>query len=170
MRDAAIVVLDHFQPCTGERQFRLTTHRKLTRPLFPSAPITRLTLSIRELARVAKKYPVKFQLHVMKENDWTRLPAILLLGIYGNSISSHPSVLQCSGLQKASGDEKWFPNFANVVLRYEVVLMLDGDHGGETFRNRISKMFLDRGKAVRCINSPSGKDVADVFGSTGGTQ
>ena len=47
-------------------------------------------------------------------------------------------------------------------LPYDIVLMPDGDRGGDTFQLTISKFFEARAKTVRVIRPLPGKDVADV--------
>ena len=46
---------------------------------------------------------------------------------------------------------------------FDVVLMPDGDSGGDIFKQKISEIFKSRGKAVRTVHVPMGKDVADVI-------
>lgn len=62
-------------------------------------------------------------------------------------------------LGASSFRQEWVDHF----IRYDVVLMPDGDRGGETFRRTISKVFRERGKAIRSVRLPPGKDVADVL-------
>jgi hypothetical protein len=68
-------------------------------------------------------------------------------------------------LGASSFRQEWVEDF----MPYDIVLMPDGDSGGETFRRAISEFFKARGKAVRAVNMPIGKDVADVIGEIRGT-
>jgi len=54
-------------------------------------------------------------------------------------------------------------------LPLDIVLMPDGDRGGDTFRRTISKFFAARGKAVRVVRPLPGKHVADVAAAMRGT-
>ena len=49
-------------------------------------------------------------------------------------------------------------------MKLDVVLMPDGDSAGKTFSRTISRYFLVRGKTVRTVQLPPGKDVSDVLG------
>ncbi len=53
---------------------------------------------------------------------------------------------------------EWVDDF----IRFNVVLMPDGDVGGRAFVHNVSECFGKRGKAVRIIQAPKGLDVADV--------
>lgn len=48
-------------------------------------------------------------------------------------------------------------------LKFKVVVLGDGDAAGDKFAKDISNSFMERGKAVRCMPLPKGKDVADVL-------
>lgn len=53
---------------------------------------------------------------------------------------------------------EWVDDF----VRFNVVLIPDGDVGGKTFVHNVSECFRKRGKSVRVIQAPKGLDVADV--------
>jgi DNA primase len=52
--------------------------------------------------------------------------------------------------------------WVDLFMRFDVVVLPDGDAGGETFFNKISGHFAERGKAVRRVRLPAGEDVSDV--------
>jgi DNA primase len=54
-----------------------------------------------------------------------------------------------------------------LFLNHEVVLLPDGDAGGETLRKTVEKEFDRRGKSIRVLKLPAGKDVADVIATMG---
>jgi DNA primase len=60
---------------------------------------------------------------------------------------------------------EWVDGF----MPYDIVLLPDGDRGGDTFRRTVSQLFAARGKAVHVVRPESGKDVADVAAAMGGT-
>jgi len=60
------------------------------------------------------------------------------------------------------GATSFRPEWVDYFMRYDVVLAPDGDEGGERFRRSISSLFAARGKAVRIVCLPSGKDVGEV--------
>jgi DNA primase len=60
---------------------------------------------------------------------------------------------------------EWVDDF----IPYDIVLVPDGDSGGETFRRAISEYFWARGKAVRIVRVPAGKDAAEVMAEMGRT-
>lgn len=66
-------------------------------------------------------------------------------------------------LGASSFRDDWVDDF----LRLDVVISPDGDAGGETFRALVSRQFAARGKAVRVVRVPMGKDVADVISMLG---
>lgn len=74
--------------------------------------------------------------------------------------------LEAHGLTAVAvlGASSFRAEWVELFMRLDVVLMPDGDSGGETFRRTISSFFMDRGKTVRSVQLPSGKDVADVLG------
>lgn len=74
--------------------------------------------------------------------------------------------LEAQGLAAVAvlGATSFRAEWVQLFMRLDVVLMPDGDSGGETFRRTISGLFIDRGKTVRTVQLPSGKDVADVLG------
>lgn len=67
------------------------------------------------------------------------------------------------------GASSFRAEWADLFMRLTVVLLPDGDSGGETFRRTISGVFADRGKAVRVVCLPAGKDVAEVLAEIGET-
>ncbi len=67
------------------------------------------------------------------------------------------------------GASSFRPEWVDLLMRYDVVLMPDGDQGGDTFRRTISALFLAHGKAVRTVHLPLGKDVADVIANMKGS-
>jgi len=73
--------------------------------------------------------------------------------------------LEAHGLHAVAvlGASSFRPDWVDAFLRFDVVLMPDGDKGGDTFRRTISKFFMARGKTVRAVRLPPGKDVADVI-------
>jgi len=54
-------------------------------------------------------------------------------------------------------------DWVDMFLKFKVVLLGDGDVAGAHFDAEISKFFLDRGKVVKSVFVPKGKDVADVL-------
>jgi len=54
---------------------------------------------------------------------------------------------------------EWVDRFS----KYSVVILGDGDKAGAKFAKDISSFFMERGKAVQCMQLPEGKDVADVL-------
>lgn len=74
--------------------------------------------------------------------------------------------LEAQGLAAVAvlGASSFRAEWVELFMKLDVVLMPDGDSGGETFRRTISSLFMDRGKTVRSVQLPSGKDVADVLG------
>ena len=55
---------------------------------------------------------------------------------------------------------EWVDSF----LKYDVVVVPDGDSGGRTFLRTVSRAFRERGKAVRAVGMPDGRDAADLLG------
>jgi DNA primase (bacterial type) len=49
------------------------------------------------------------------------------------------------------------------LMRFNIVLLGDGDTAGTQFVKTISDAFIGRGKAVQCLSLPKGKDVADTL-------
>jgi DNA primase len=47
--------------------------------------------------------------------------------------------------------------------KFDVVVLEQGDNAGEKFTTTISSFFRTRGKSVRCLKLPKGKDAADVL-------
>lgn len=78
--------------------------------------------------------------------------------------------LEAKGLyaQAVLGASSFRPDWVDRLLRYDVVVVPDGDSGGETFLRTVSKAFRTRGKAVRAVKMPQGRDAADVLGELGG--
>ena len=62
-------------------------------------------------------------------------------------------------LGASSFRSEWVDKF----VKFEVVLMPDGDTGGNIFERTVSKCFQERGKSVKIIRAPEGLDVADVM-------
>ncbi len=62
-------------------------------------------------------------------------------------------------LGASSFREEWLDLF----MRYDIVILPDGDSGGEIFFETISKMFKKRCKAVYRVSLPLGKDVSDLI-------
>ena len=58
--------------------------------------------------------------------------------------------------------------WVDLLMRFDVVLLGDGDRGGDQFKHIVSGLFKDRGKAVRTAALPTGRDVADVLASKKG--
>jgi DNA primase len=73
--------------------------------------------------------------------------------------------LEARGLAAVAvlGASSFRAEWVELFMRLDVVLMPDGDRGGETFHQTVSGLFRDRGKAVRSVRLPVGKDVADVL-------
>lgn len=57
--------------------------------------------------------------------------------------------------------------WVDLFMKFDVVLLPDGDAGGASFLATISKMFADRGKAVRHVRLPEGKDAAEIIAQIG---
>jgi DNA primase len=57
--------------------------------------------------------------------------------------------------------------WVDVLKRLDIVLVPDGDKGGETFQRTVAGFFKARGKSVRTVRMPQGKDVADVIAEMG---
>lgn len=62
-------------------------------------------------------------------------------------------------LGASSFKKEWVDLFINL----DVVLMPDGDKGGQTFFKIITKEFNERGKTLRTVIIPEGKDVSDLI-------
>lgn len=54
---------------------------------------------------------------------------------------------------------EWVDDFVG----FEIVLLPDGDAGGNAFTKTVGEYFEKRGKNVRIIKAPQGKDVAEVI-------
>jgi len=65
------------------------------------------------------------------------------------------------------GASSFRAEWVDLFMRYDVVLMPDGDRGGDTFLKTIATFFTNRGKAVRSVRLPEGKDVSDVIAEMG---
>ncbi len=65
------------------------------------------------------------------------------------------------------GASSFRPEWVDHLLRYDVVVVPDGDSGGEAFLRTVSEAFKKKGKAVRAVRMPEGRDAADVLGETG---
>jgi hypothetical protein len=61
------------------------------------------------------------------------------------------------------GASSFRPEWFRYFERHDVVVVPDGDRGGEVFCRMIARSFKARGKAVRVLRVPQGKDVADVI-------
>ncbi len=61
------------------------------------------------------------------------------------------------------GASSFRAEWVDLFMRFDVVLLPDGDQGGETFRKTISGLFAERGKGVRVVRLPAGKDVAEII-------
>lgn len=74
--------------------------------------------------------------------------------------------LETQGLAAVAvlGATSFRKEWVKLFMRLDVVLMPDGDRGGETFSRTISGLFLDHGKTVTAVQLPPGMDVADVLG------
>ena len=77
-----------------------------------------------------------------------------------DTIAAEVNGLPAVGVLGASSFRK---EWVDYFVRYDVVVMPDGDRGGETFRQTISRVFQEKGMAIRTVRLPPGKDVADVF-------
>jgi 5S rRNA maturation endonuclease (ribonuclease M5) len=78
--------------------------------------------------------------------------------------------LEAQGLSAVAvlGASSFRAEWTDFFMRYDVVLIPDRDHGGDTFYKSISKYFNERGKTVRRVRIPEGKkDVADVIAELG---
>jgi DNA primase len=73
--------------------------------------------------------------------------------------------LEANGLHAVAvlGANSFRAEWVEFLMKYDVVLMPDGDSGGETFHRKIFEAFLARGKAVRRVRIPAGKDAAAVI-------
>ena len=61
------------------------------------------------------------------------------------------------------GASSFRPEWVDDFLDFEVVLMPDGDAGGNVFASSVSEWFQKRGKAVQIIQAPRGEDVSSVI-------
>jgi DNA primase len=59
--------------------------------------------------------------------------------------------------------------WVDYFLPFDIVLLPDGDKGGETFKHKIGKLFCERGKTMHSVWLPPGKDVSDVIAEMDGT-
>jgi DNA primase len=80
--------------------------------------------------------------------------------------------LEAKGLHALAvlGASSFRPDWADRLLRYDVVVVPDGDSGGETFLRTVSKAFRARGKAVSAVRMPQGRDAANVLSEFGGDE
>jgi hypothetical protein len=80
--------------------------------------------------------------------------------------------LEAKGLHALAvlGASSFRPEWVTRLLRYDVVVVPDGDSGGETFMRTISEAFRNSGKAIRRVRMPKGRDAADVLGEFGGDE
>lgn len=78
--------------------------------------------------------------------------------------------LEANGLHALGvlGASSFRSEWVDLLLRYDVVVVPDGDRGGETFLRMISSAFRRRGKAVWAVRMPQGRDAADVLSDCGG--
>lgn len=58
------------------------------------------------------------------------------------------------------------PEWVDQFLKFGVVVLGDGDSGGASFAKDVSGCFIARGKAIKCMTLPAGKDVAEVLAQT----
>lgn len=65
------------------------------------------------------------------------------------------------------GASSFRAEWVDLFLGLNVVLLPDGDSGGDTFRTHVSDIFAARGKSVRVVRLPPGKDVAEVIADMG---
>lgn len=61
-------------------------------------------------------------------------------------------------------------DWIDLFLKFKVVVLGDGDLAGAKFAKDISKFFMERGKPVKCMSLPKGKDVSDVLAQGGRTK
>ncbi|NQT55025.1 MAG: toprim domain-containing protein [Desulfobacteraceae bacterium] len=61
-------------------------------------------------------------------------------------------------LGATSFKESWIDKF----IPYNVIIMPDGDSGGNTFAETMKKYFAKRGKSISVIQAPQGADVASI--------
>jgi hypothetical protein len=61
------------------------------------------------------------------------------------------------------GATSFRPEWVDQFLKFNLVVLGQGDVAGEKFAGDISLFFRTRGKSVRCISLPKGKDAADVL-------
>jgi DNA primase len=80
--------------------------------------------------------------------------------------------LEARGLHALAvlGASSFRSEWVESLFRYDVVVVPDGDSGGETFLRTVSNAFRKRGKAVRTVRMPEGLDAADVLASSGGDE
>lgn len=73
--------------------------------------------------------------------------------------------LEAEGLNAVGvlGATSFRSKWVDSLLKYDLVVLGDGDPGGKAFQRTISKLFRERGKSVHCVNLPRGQDVADVL-------
>lgn len=78
--------------------------------------------------------------------------------------------LEAKGLHSLAvlGASSFRPEWVDLLLHYDVVVVPDGDSGGETFMRMVNEAFRNRGKAIRRVRMPKGKDAADLLGELGG--
>lgn len=78
--------------------------------------------------------------------------------------------LEAKGLHALAvlGASSFRPEWVGRLFRYDVVVVPDGDSGGETFLRTVSEAFRKQGKAVRAVQMPKGRDAADVLGEFAG--
>jgi hypothetical protein len=62
------------------------------------------------------------------------------------------------------GATSFRPDRVDQFLKFRAAVLGHGDAAGERFTTDISRFFRIRGKSVRCIALPKGKDAADMLG------
>jgi DNA primase len=77
--------------------------------------------------------------------------------------------LEAQGLPAVGvlGASSFRSDWVDMFMRFDVVLLPDGDSGGETFRQVTAELFAERGKAVRSVSLPKGLDVAEMIAKMG---
>jgi DNA primase len=93
------------------------------------------------------------------------------------SLSKGASVYLCEGIPDALalearelhalavlGASSFRPEWVDLLHRYQVVIVPDGDSGGRTFVKMVSNAFRKGGKAIHMVRMPEGRDAADVLG------
>jgi len=80
--------------------------------------------------------------------------------------------LESAGLAAVAvlGAQSFNQEWVELLKRYDLVVLGDGDKAGANFTASIADKFLERGKAVKKMSLPQGMDVSDVLARSRGAR